>query len=751
MYVIWSLGLGGAEQMVIRLAAGLDRRRFAPLIVCLNTPGPFAEQAAREGLEVIALHKRGPWDLRVLFGLAALMRTRRIDVVHTHLWGANLWGRSAARFAKVPVVITTEHNVDIWKPTYYFMLDRFLARWTSKLIGVSQQVRDFYEARGVGRGRWDVIYNGVAVPSGTPRGRDGRYAALGISSEEPVVGWVGRFVSAKAPERFVEVVARALERIPTLRALMVGDGPLRPHIEAQLRRLGLEGRISITGMRHDVPELLRGMDALVFSSEREGFSMAMLEAMAAGVPVVATRVGGTPELIESGVSGILVPPGNPQALADETVALLQDSWKARAMTWAARERVQQQFSLRRMIEAHEAIYCRDKRHETGDMSHVPCPMSQPSRSIKICYIIDDLGPGGAQQQLRWLLSRLDRQQFEPVVISLSVEKTTLQQAIQDLRVEVITIPQQGAVDLRAFGQLYRVLRRGRFTIVQTCLFTADLYGRLAAWLARVPVRVSSVRSVETDKPRHYVWVDQLLAPLTHRFIANAACVGQVLRERERIPGEKIVRVYNGIVVNGMRPQRNGSPFVTIGSVGRLDAVKGHDLLVKAFARLHASDGRLRLLLVGDGPERSRLASLARTLGVEPCVEFVGYQANVAPWLNRMDCFVLPSHYEGCSNALLEAMAVGLPVIATAVGGNPELIENGVSGWLIPDGDEAALVEAIRRVCVNPDLAQAMATRARARVQAQFNVNQMVEETVAVYRSLLQRPLRREEDGIHVKA
>ena len=358
MYVIWSLGLGGAEQVVIRLAAGLDRRKFAPVICCLNEPGPFAAKAREAGVEVVALRKRGPLDLRVLSKLVRLMRERRIQVVHTHLWGANLWGRLAARRAGVPVVIATEHNVDTWKRPIHFLIDRWLAPRTTALVAVSRQVRDFYESRGVGRGRWQVVYNGIEAGEPPARRRGAAYRSLGLVNGQPVVGLVGRLVPAKAPSLFVQAVGQARRQMPGLKALIVGEGPLRAEVEAEVRRLGLEAHVVLTGLRTDVPELLAGMDALVFSSEREGLSMAMLEAMAAGVPVIATRVGGTPELIDSGVTGVLVPPNDVETLAKALVSVLTDVAKADALRHAARTRITQQFSLQQMIETHETLYQR---------------------------------------------------------------------------------------------------------------------------------------------------------------------------------------------------------------------------------------------------------------------------------------------------------------------------------------------------------------------------------------------------------
>jgi glycosyltransferase involved in cell wall biosynthesis len=355
-FVIWSLGLGGAEQVVIRLAAALDRRRFDPIICCLNEPGKFAAQAERAGIEVLPFHKRGPIDLKLVRSLAATFRNRRIDAVHTHLWGASVWGRIAARIAGVRRIIVTEHNVDSWKGPHHLLIDRFLAPSTHALVAVSEQVRNFYEGHSVGRGRWKVIYNGIDTALPLVRERGESYRALGIPNDAPVVGLVGRIVAVKAPELFLKAVALASKDVPGLRALVIGDGPLRPEAEAHARRLGVEQRTVFTGLREDVPDLLAGMDVLVFSSTREGLSIAMLEAMAAGVPVVATRVGGNPELIDSGVSGFLVPSGDAPALAAHITDLLLDQSLAQRIRVAARRRVEERFSLAAMVAAYEALY-----------------------------------------------------------------------------------------------------------------------------------------------------------------------------------------------------------------------------------------------------------------------------------------------------------------------------------------------------------------------------------------------------------
>ena len=733
-YLIWSLGLGGAEQVVIRLASALDRARFEPVIICLNEPGAFAPQATQAGIEVVAVRKRGPLDLGALVRLARLLRERRLQIVHTHLWGANFWGRVAARLAGVPVIVATEHNVDTWKRWHHFVLDRWLARRTTHLVAVSQQVKAFYEAHGVGRGRWRVVYNGIDSSLARPRGRRAAYQALGIGTTEPVVGWIGRLVPAKAPEVFLDAVARAAKTLPALKVLVVGDGPSRAAVEAHARRRGLEQSIRFTGVRQDVPELLAGMDALVFSSEREGLSMAMLEAMTSGVPVVATRVGGTPELIEDGVSGLLVEPGRPEELAGRLLELLQDRTRAEQIRQAARARVEREFSLRAMVEAHEALYA---------TSHLSPLTSCP---VKVVHVIDHLGSGGAQRQLVELVRRLPRDQWEPIVISLSTDQTSLGEELARAGVSVHCIRQHGAVDVACLWALTRLLRALQPALVHTWLFTADTYGRIAARLAGVRHTVCAIRNAIEDLPGRQRAVNRWLTRWTDCVTINADAIREGLVRAAGVPDAKIRIIYNGIDVsqsgvahaNGFAGDGwqvpPGSPVVAM--VARFSPQKDHRTFLEAAARVAAVMPEAHFVLIGDGPTRQHIEQWIGELRLGGRVCLLGERRDARALLARVDLPVLATHYEGCSNVIMEAMAAAKPVVATAVGGNPELVTSGQTGLLVPDRDAHALADAILALLRDPARAHAMGQAGRRRVEQRFTIERTVQETTALYAQLL---------------
>lgn len=354
LYLIWSLGLGGAEQVVLRLAAGLDRRRFEPMICCLNEPGPFAPDATRHGIRVVALGKRGPLDLAIVGRLIRLMRAQRVAVVHTHLWGANFWGRIAARFARVPVIIAHEHGMQPWRGSFHFLADRWLARLTDRIIFVSHHVRELYVQRsGADALKCRVISNGVSS-DGLKTDRQILRQELGWGPADRVVLSIGRLSPEKGYDDLLRAFAAA--KLPSAHLVLVGGGPEHEALHALHRELGLNGRVTFAGVQHEVARWLAAADLYVQPSRREGLPLALLEAMAAGVPVIATSVGDVGHLITDGQDGHLVPSNDPTALAAKLSAVLRALDRQQPLIEAAKRMVHAKYSERQMVHAVESMY-----------------------------------------------------------------------------------------------------------------------------------------------------------------------------------------------------------------------------------------------------------------------------------------------------------------------------------------------------------------------------------------------------------
>ncbi len=361
MYVIWSLGLGGAEQVIINLIRGLDRDRFEPMVCCLNEEGAFADLVKARGVPVFALRKRPGPDLATVGKIQCLLKEHRVDILHGHLWGGNFWGRLAARTARTPVVVVTEHSVDVWKKWYHKAMDRFLAGWTDKVIVVSHKVKDFYRSEvGLPEDKLAVIYNGIPLPGDpcpTPR-QQALKKELGVADGVPVIANIGRLVPAKANHMFMEALRHLLKEGARFQALIVGDGPLRQRLEEEGKDLVREGVLCFTGLRQDMSDILDITDIAALSSTREGFSIVVLECMAKGIPFVATNVGGNDEQIIDGQTGFLTEVNNPRALAAAMSRLVNDASLRQEMGQKARDRLRRHFSLSVMVEQTQDLYQR---------------------------------------------------------------------------------------------------------------------------------------------------------------------------------------------------------------------------------------------------------------------------------------------------------------------------------------------------------------------------------------------------------
>jgi glycosyltransferase involved in cell wall biosynthesis len=349
--------IGGAEFLAATISMRLDRRRFEPTLCSTRIcPGPTFEAELRAaGVRVLSLSRRTRGDVMAWRPLLALLRRERIDILHAHKFGSNVWGTVLGRLAGVPVVIAHEHTWSFKGHALRRLLDReLIARFADVFLAVSREDRRrMIEIEGIDPQRIRYIPNGIEMQ--TPSGTDVR-AELGIPPTSPVVGSVGVLRPQKALAVLVKAAALLTRRFPQLRVLIVGTGPEEEKLRALVGRLGLTETVLFLGRRSDVPDLLAAVDLAVCCSDYEGSPLAVLEYMAAGKPVVATRVGGIPDQIEDGVHGLLVDPRDEQRLAEAVEALLLDSDRRVAMGARARERQRREFDLDVLVRRLEALY-----------------------------------------------------------------------------------------------------------------------------------------------------------------------------------------------------------------------------------------------------------------------------------------------------------------------------------------------------------------------------------------------------------
>lgn len=357
-YVIGELGKGGAEYQLHELVRHLDRARFAPSVFVLTAGGYWADRIRALDVPVVEIPRRGSADLGRVRRLRAALRAAAPDVLHTILWPANVYGRVAALGLGIPVVIAAERNT-IRRPARQVAIERLLDRVTDGyLVNCEAIARLLADHERLPRAKIRVVPNGIdldALPAFT-LARDAARAALGFDPRRRLVAQVGRLEPQKDHPTFLAAAAAIAAEDPAVDFLVVGEGAERPALEALVGRLGLAGRVRLTGLRDDVPALLAAVDVLALTSTYEGFPNVVVEAMATGAVAVATDVGGCRELVVPGETGFLVPPRAPEAVAGAVRRILADAELARRLATAARRRVESELDVRTMAARTMAAY-----------------------------------------------------------------------------------------------------------------------------------------------------------------------------------------------------------------------------------------------------------------------------------------------------------------------------------------------------------------------------------------------------------
>jgi glycosyltransferase involved in cell wall biosynthesis len=332
-------------------------KRFEPALVGLKRPEPATAWLAEQGIPVQHLG-RGRFDPRLLTDLVRVGRERRARILHVHGYAASDYGRLAARRLGAALVLH-EHFADPRLPAYQGLADRLLAPLVDRAIAVSGSTRDFLvRERHVPLSRVRLIWNGAPLDEFAPVAPETARAArrsLGIAEDALVVGAIGRLNEQKGHRYLVEAAPALLGPRPSAHVLIVGDGDQMEPLKAQAAALGLAARVTFAGHRTDIPALLGALDVFAISSTYEGTPLALFEALAAGKPIVSTAVDGCREVLEEGVTGLLVPPRDGPALAAALGRVLDDAGLRRSLADNARG-ASTRYDIRACVASMEALY-----------------------------------------------------------------------------------------------------------------------------------------------------------------------------------------------------------------------------------------------------------------------------------------------------------------------------------------------------------------------------------------------------------
>ena len=364
MVICSSSLLGGAESHLLNFARKLNKKKFNLNFVC-PSEGNLTSGLRNLNIEPVIIDVRKKSNFRAIPRLIRIIRNHNIDILHTHGLRAASFGHLAAKMARVPIILSTMHDLiythqkfSTRKARSYILLIKLTTALADKVIAVSEKVKeDLIVNGGIRANRIVTIYNGINLDEF--KSSKDKYLIrkeLGLDSRIPVVGIVGRLVPEKGIKYFLEAASQIKKSIIRIKFLIIGDGPLRQKLEDLAKKLNIYQDCLFTGFRKEIANIISIFDVGVLSSLCEPFGLTILEYMALGKPIVATNAGGVPEIIKDGKSGILVPPQEPEQLAQAIILLLKNRGRAEQMGLAGRALVESKFTAERMIRESEELY-----------------------------------------------------------------------------------------------------------------------------------------------------------------------------------------------------------------------------------------------------------------------------------------------------------------------------------------------------------------------------------------------------------
>ena len=744
-----SLGLGGAERHAITLANRLAGRGHECHFAYVK---PEHEQLARvrlpAGGTTLCLGARRYLDLQALGRLAAELKAIEPSVVlaanpYALMYATLARARSGIRAPLVLIYHSTRwpglkqqaqllaYRPAIWAADCTVFVCQYQRRYCTRRLLLSRHNT--------------VIHNGVDThhfaDHWSARGRQAVREALGYSESDYVIGIAAALRPEKNHVQLVEAIARLHRTGLPAKALLIGDGPTRGPVEARARALGVGQDVTITGFREDVRPYLTACDVVCVCSLTEALSLAAIEAMAMGRPLVHSQVGGALELIEPGSNGLLFPRGDTAALVD-CLAQLAHRPTRLAMGRRARRKAEAAFAEEAMIDRYEELLLEMSR--SGRAARGRSRAASPAARRPVALL---LGPrrdalSGVSTHLSLLLTSQLAEEYalihfevgsegrneSPLGRAVRLIVSPFQLAAAVLRHRAVIVHLNTALTVRAYW------RDLAYAIVAKLCGAHLLYQVHGGPPPQAFCRGSRLLTAFVRSTLHLV--DAIVAmskaerEAFHRFVGSTPVFA--------FPNAIDCAPYARLPRNGSSP---GEPLRLL-YIGRLASDKGLSELLEALTLARARGVEALLVVAGAGPQKAALRKLAAALALAH-IHFVGpvRGATKMSLLGRADVFVLPSYTEGLPYALLESMAAGVPAIATRVGAIPDLVDDGVSGVLIEPRSVAALADAICRLAGDRAALGRMGAAARSTITARYSIGRLALELCGVYQNLCARSPR----------
>jgi len=754
LFLIDKLAPAGTQINLLQIVKHLDRNKFNPKVIALMEGGELLDEFKSTGIDPIVLKVKRVYGLsgfRAFFFLIRYMKREEIDIVQTHFLHADILGTFAAKIAGVSKIITARRDEGFWRKKRQLFMNHFLNRYADYILANSEAVKEaVLTNEKVNSKKVNVIYNGVDLHHHYPSRelRENTRESLGIRDEEIIIGMIANMRHEVKGHRILIKALSFLHKQPyPFKVLLIGDGPLRNKFEQYAVRLKVSDRILFLGSRRDINALMNASDLICTPSLSEGFSNTILEAMAVGKPVLASNVGGNPEIVVDGETGILVRPRHAEALAQEISDLLNHQELFLKMGEAGRKQIENHFSAEKMAKEYEAFYekileqvlpKKKTKHTKRRFRH------GSSHAVRVMHIIWSLDLGGAEQVVVNLTRHLNRERFQPIVCCLN-EKGRYASLVENEGIPIFEMNKKPKLDLFLIPRLVKLIKRMEIDLIHTHLFSANLWGRIAAKLAGVPV-ISTEHGMDTWRNSIDLALDQWLTSFNAKIVCVSEGVKKFYSTRNYSLNGKVKIIHNGIEIDKFAPASDrieirrqlglGPDTHVVGIVGRLVPEKAHNDFIDAIKLLSDQDQQIRGLIIGEGKLLNQLKAKVIKMRLEDKIYFLGNRKELPILYQAMDVFVMSSLREGFPLTILEAMAAKVPIVATNVGGVGECIEHEKDGILVEPKNPKKLAEAIQRILTDQNLKEKLIHHANEKVRSRFSVQKMTKDHELLYEETL---------------
>jgi glycosyltransferase involved in cell wall biosynthesis len=731
-FMINSLETGGTERQFLGLVTSLQGSGYAPHLGCIQKKGALLDSGLGRLGE---LHQFGlggslyGWvSIRSRWRLMRYLRKSKIVVAQAFDFYANLTMIPAAKLAGVPVVIGSQRQLgDLLTPAQ-FRVQLEMFRWCDKVVCNSQAAADRLRQHGLPESKLAIIGNGLQ-PSAFAETRPALPRVPGLLR----VGMIARMnATYKNQGGFLRAAARLRGRFSEVEFLLVGDGPQRPQLEQQTAELGLQNRVRFLGDRRDIPAILASIDVSVVPSASESLSNVILESMAAGVPVVATAVGGNCEL-GAERRALLVPPNNEEALAAGLERMLADPELRSGMSRDARQFAQENFSVERIREQYCALYSDVLASKVRPTGLGRKSYLSPVRGSRILVAIVAPSPryvGGQSVQADLLMRNWNddpdvEARFVPVDPRFPYGLRWAER-VPGLRT-IVREPLYGMA-------LWHGLKNADVAHIFSASYSSFLLAPLPAWLMARLHGKKTLINYHSGECRDHLQRSQIARHAlkgTDRLVVPSGYLVDVLGEfglsAQVIPNIVDVSQFVFRVRRPLRPHlictRGFHPYYCV------------DIVVRAFAEVQKAFPEARLDLVGGGVEEAQIRQLVRDLKLAG-VNFTGVAPHgaIARCYDQADIFINASRLDNMPVSVLEAFASGMPVVTTEPEGMRYIVEHGRTGLLSTPGDSSALAQNVIRVLTDSALAERLVVNAHREME-RYAWPAVREQWLALYRAI----------------